>query len=293
MDPIKETYKHQLEVAQDFLHENHHADVARLQVLLQRMMPLEYHDAILALKEGKSIASVEISNSQVSLAPSASTAIQIGCPRNLKEQFQKVQAEKKIVQKRNTPKTHYNLYIQHDNVGVRELIKKAQKYIVMHAAYYPKYGFDNQGLALLNTMRNHKKLKLHVIFTDENADWLDEFAQTLRPYFTEAEGFRTEKNVSQKIFTTIQKECGTERVTITNSAKLPLVPILMIDNTLVLGHYAHSRFIAPDGLWLTVHNPRIVSMYESLLKGKVNTQKYTDEEQAIFRYVEELYSCNV
>lgn len=297
MDKVNEIYQYQLKAAQEFLHENHYADVARLQVLLQKMMPVEYHEAILALKEGKNIASIEISHSQVSLAPSASTAIQQvfhdGHPRNLKEQIHKVQTEKKAVRKQTIPVTQYSLYVQHDNVGVRDLIKKAQKYIVMHAAYYPKYGFDNQGLALLNTMRNHKNLKLHVIFTDDNAVWLDEFAQTLRPYFTEAEGFRTEKNISQKIFTTIQKECGKDRVVITNSGKLPLEPILMIDNTLVVGHYAHSGVIAPDGLWLTIHNPRIVSMYESLLKGKANTKKYTDEELAIFRYVEELYCCNV
>lgn len=297
MDKIQEIYMHQLKVAQEFLHENHHADVARLQVLLQRMMPSEYHEAILALREDKGIASVEISHSQVSLAPSATTAIQQvfhgGSPRNLKEQIQKVQTEKKSVRKHTKPETQYCIYVQHDNVGVRDLIKKAQKYVVLHAAYYPKYGFDNQGLFLLNAMRNHKKLKLHVIFTDDNVDWLDEFAQILRPYYTEAEGFRTEKNMSQKIFATIQKECGKDRVVITNSAKLPLVPMLMIDNTLVVGHYAHSGVIAPDGLWLTIHNPRIVGMYENLFKGKVNVQKYTDEEQAIFRYVEELYSCNI
>ena len=78
----------------------------------------------------------------------------------------------------------YRIFITHDEVGVPELIRKAQHHIVLHAAYYPKYGFDNQGDDLQKAMYKNTDLKLTAIFTDvENAVWVDEFAVTLRDYF--------------------------------------------------------------------------------------------------------------
>lgn len=44
-------YLHQIAVTQEFLDENHNADLSRIQCLLQKMLPEQYYDAISQLKE--------------------------------------------------------------------------------------------------------------------------------------------------------------------------------------------------------------------------------------------------
>ena len=70
----------------------------------------------------------------------------------------------------------YRFYVGHDAVNVPELIRKARRYIVLHAAFYPKYGFDNQGDDVSKAMAKNSNLRLTAIFTDVKAPWVDEFA---------------------------------------------------------------------------------------------------------------------
>ena len=48
---MKDTYLHMIRMAQEFMNENHHADISRLHCLLRKMMPREYHDLIEQIKE--------------------------------------------------------------------------------------------------------------------------------------------------------------------------------------------------------------------------------------------------
>ena len=66
-----------------------------------------------------------------------------------------------------------------------------------------------------------------------------------------------------------------------------MFPVILIDDTLVIGHYAHSRVIPPHGLWITVQHPNIPAMYTAMLAG-IPPVVSTPEESAILRYIEEL-----
>lgn len=48
---MKEIYIHMIRKAQEFMNENHFADISRLHCLLRKMMPKEYHDLIDNIKE--------------------------------------------------------------------------------------------------------------------------------------------------------------------------------------------------------------------------------------------------
>lgn len=48
---MKEIYLHMMRKAQEFMNENHFADISRLHCLLRKMMPKEYHDLIDNIKE--------------------------------------------------------------------------------------------------------------------------------------------------------------------------------------------------------------------------------------------------
>ena len=67
----------------------------------------------------------------------------------------------------------------------------------------------------------------------------------------------------------------------------------MIDNDLIIGFYSHSRIVAPHGLWIKIRNKKVISMYETLAVNgddDANISDFTNEEKAIFRFVEEIYN---
>lgn len=184
-------------------------------------------------------------------------------------------------------KGEYSFFVGHDAVNVPELIRKARRHLVLHAAFYPKYGFDNQGDDVSKAMEKYTSLRLKAIFTDVKAPWVDEFAVTLRDYFAEAGVFASDLEVTKRHFVRLQKKFGTKRIHICDTARLPMFPIILIDDTIIVGHYAHSSIIPPNGLWFTIKHPKIPAMYESLLAGIV-PECETPEESAILRYIEEL-----
>ena len=48
---MREIYIHMIRKAQEFMNENHYADISRVHCLLRKMMPKEYHDLIDQIKE--------------------------------------------------------------------------------------------------------------------------------------------------------------------------------------------------------------------------------------------------
>ena len=196
--------------------------------------------------------------------------------------------------------TTYGLYVQHDSVDVPSLLRKAERHIVLHAAYYPKYGLDSQGMVLMEALRGNPRLRLRVIFTrtDKNP-WLKEFARILRPHYTGKDFIKALElskdfflnikalELSKDFFLKLKEQALPGQVEISDTGRLPLFPVILVDDTVIVGHYAHSSTIAPHGLWLTIHNPKISGMYEALTERRLDVSRLTDEEKAILRYVEE------
>ena len=48
-----------------------------------------------------------------------------------------------------------DVYVGHDSINVPQLMKEAKHYIFLHAAYYPKYGVDEQGEILKEVLENN------------------------------------------------------------------------------------------------------------------------------------------
>lgn len=227
---------------------------------------------------------ITVSGSNVVIAPSASTAPQTINPTVVP---QPVSVAAQPATTSPQPSAVICHYVTHDAVGVPELIRKARRHIVLHAAFYPKYGFDNQGSDVSKAMEKNPNLRLTAIFTDIKAPWVNEFAYTLRDYFAEEGVFATHVDVTKQHFVRLRNKYGTKRVHIYDTARLPLFPVILIDDTIIVGHYAHSSVIPPNGLWFTITHPKIAYMYESLLAGSTPDCD-TPEESAILRYIEEL-----
>ena len=227
---------------------------------------------------------ITVNGSNVIIAPSASTAPQTIHPAVAQTPVSATSPSSDVTPQ---PSAIIHHYVTHDAVGVPALIRKARHHIVLHAAYYPKYGFDNQGTDISKAMAKTPDLRLTAIFTDVNAPWVDEFAVTLRDYFAEEGIFARDLNITKQHFARLRKSFGSERVHIYDTARLPLFPVILIDDTIIVGHYAHSTVIPPNGLWFTIQHPKISLMYETLLAGSTPDCD-TPEESAILRYIEEL-----
>lgn len=183
----------------------------------------------------------------------------------------------------------YRLYVRHDSVNVPELIRNARQHIVLHAAYYPKYGLDDQGKVLLDALESNPHLRLHAIFTEiDDNPWIDEFAKVLRDYVV-VNDQKEAMRLSMKYFLGMKESLPNKnQIRITTTRRLPMFPEILIDDTLIVGHYAHSRTPAPHGLWMTIKHPCIPSMYDRLRCDAINRSEYSEEELAILRYLEEL-----
>ena len=76
-----------------------------------------------------------------------------------------------------------------------------------------------------------------------------------------------------------------------------MFPIIMIDDILIIGFYAHSKVPAPQGLWIKIKNKNVVTMYEKLILHEkaevIDFSNWSAEEKAIFRFVEEIRSQEV
>ena len=170
-----------------------------------------------------------------------------------------------------------------------KLIRNARNLIVLHAAYYPKYGLDEEGKILLDALENNPHLKLHAIFTDtEDTPWIDEFAKVLRNFIS-IHDQKKAMRLSMRYFLGMKKHLGNRsQISISTTRRLPMFPEILIDDTVIIGHYAHSRTPAPHGLWMTIKHPSIPLMYDRLCCDTINCSQYSDEELAILRYLEEL-----
>lgn len=74
---MKEIYLHMIRKAQEFMNENHFADILRLHCLLRKMMPKEYHDLIDNIKECQDPHVIfNISGGNNLIAPNANQAEQ-------------------------------------------------------------------------------------------------------------------------------------------------------------------------------------------------------------------------
>lgn len=186
--------------------------------------------------------------------------------------------------------------VHHHELKTWERIKNAKQEIILHAAYYPKYGIDSDySNAFRSLMRNNKAVKITVVITDIESVWGGEFGKILRYEFDDIEPFRECVNSSISFFKKLQKEYP-DRITILKSSRLPLMPMVIIDNDILVGHYCHAEIPAPNGFWIHLNSDKIEKMMEYIhYSSKDNLKLYidtlNDKEKAISRYIEDAFDA--
>ncbi len=187
-----------------------------------------------------------------------------------------------------------SVVIKHETFKTWEKIRNAKNEIILHAAYYPNY-IDPPYLAAFEELLSDKKkpdLKLTVIITDPEVEWAGEFGKILRS------NFRTEKDFKSAIWPSVNfflhlKKTYKKRINFIYSSRLPLLPIVVIDNEIIVGHYCHAKTPTPDGIWMNIIDDRIPGLIGRIIgNSEKNIQGVIDDldskGKAIARYIEEI-----
>lgn len=189
------------------------------------------------------------------------------------------------------PNNVLSVVIKHESLHTPAKMKRAQNFILLHAAFYPKYGsLTEYSGAIESALKRNSQLHIKVIITDIKEVWATEFGNILRPYFkNDLKKFKEGINASIAFFQKIKEEYPT-RVHIVASKALPMAPIVIIDNEILVGHYIHATTTAPDGYWMDIYCEKIIPIYKDIMLGNKNfALDLSDEEKALTRYIEDFH----
>ena len=176
----------------------------------------------------------------------------------------------------------------HDTLNTPNLIRNAKHHVYLHAAYYPKYADDSYyDNSFKTALRQNPNIDIKVIISSTDATWTEEFALILRDHFTSVDKFKDSLHGSVNFFKQLQERYP-NNVQIVYSKALPLAPYIIIDDLILIGHYAHAYTKAPQGLWMEIKHEKILEMCsKNLLEDRNYSDSLDQESQAISRYVED------
>ena len=185
--------------------------------------------------------------------------------------------------------------LKHDTLRPYDLIRNARREVIFHAAIYPKYIIESQyNTAVKSFLNKNREAHVTVLLSSMTAAWASEFGMALRCYETKSD-YVNEVERSKTFF----ERLDSNRVSVGITESLPFVPMIIIDNHILLGHYCHSQHFAPEGIWIHLYCekvPKMVAFLRSAGEARHSRELrdnyiklLTEEEMAIFRYVEEVF----
>lgn len=180
----------------------------------------------------------------------------------------------------------------------------AQKRIFLHAAIYNRFAENAAVSNALESALDCPDVTLQAVLLPVWRDivWMDAACQLVRP-----EGSRDEMlekaEVSREFFVRLAKKYP-QQVTIYECKIFPAFPLVIVDETIFCGHYAHSQVLAPEGLWMQLAVPTELLRhladttahcfeYNADCEHQLRIQKLrkkkdmTPHERAVFRYIQE------
>lgn len=197
----------------------------------------------------------------------------------------------------NYKKEEYGqIILDHNTFNNSERIRNAKNRIILHAAFYPNYKTPPYSTAIDELLANQDKLKVKitVIITHPNVEWANEFQKILRKEFNDIEkDFKAAIWASSNFFLDKKREYE-DRIEIIFSERLPLFPVVIIDNELFIGHYCHAITPAPEGFWFYIKNDFIPKLIDYIIIGDsknpvFNPNSSSDPKlNALARYIEDI-----
>ncbi|KHK02972.1 hypothetical protein [Desulfovibrio sp. TomC] len=139
-----------------------------------------------------------------------------------------------------------------EEVGLPGRVARSDR-LFFHAAVYSNFARDRaMADALEAALCRPEFERLDVVSLDPVArpPYWDEFRQVLRQDMT-ASAMQREFSVSASFLDALASR-HPHKVRLFVTIALPLVPVLVLGDAVIAGHYAHSPVAAPLGLWLVI-----------------------------------------
>lgn len=130
----------------------------------------------------------------------------------------------------------------------------AKKRILLHAAIYNRFA-ENSAVSLALECALERGVQLEVILLPVWKDvvWMDAACRLIRPQ-NSREDMLDKAEVSREFFAALAERFS-ENVSVYEAALFPAFPLVIVDDVLLSGQYAHSQILAPQGLWTEFSAP--------------------------------------
>lgn len=135
-----------------------------------------------------------------------------------------------------------------------ERFAAAEKRILLHAAIYNRF-VENSAvrLALENALEGGVQIEAILLPVWRDLAWMDAACRLIRPQGNKEE-MLAKAEVSREFFSVLAERFP-EQVTVYEAALFPAFPLVVVDDVLLSGQYAHSQILAPQGMWMEVAAP--------------------------------------
>lgn len=161
--------------------------------------------------------------------------------------------------------TNVEISVGVSSLNFDEHFSKAKRHILLHAAIYNRFAENSAVASALETaLANGAKIEVIILPVWHDIDWMDAACQLVRPYGTRSDMLE-KAEASRTFFTSLAKQYP-QQVVLYEAETLPAFPLVVVDDVLFYGHYAHSQVLAPEGFWmrLSSHVGTLLSLAESI-----------------------------
>jgi hypothetical protein len=181
----------------------------------------------------------------------------------------------------------------HAEYGSVHLLKTAKKRIWLDAIFYPVYWNTTTDAYYKNLLEQNPQADIRIFFPSNNlmeheSSIFEGYANILRKNDYTKEILKNKVNEdirSCKVFKANLNEANKARFQLKECDHILFYPFVLVDNTMLVGHFANSECNAPNGVWL-MHEfePEAIDKY---LSKHFEDKELSVEEKALKRYVDE------
>jgi hypothetical protein len=179
------------------------------------------------------------------------------------------------------------------SLNLPERIAAARQRIWFHAPPYGRFAAAAPLCEALHAALSRPQGPCLTVSTlpDMRISWMPDFMHLLRPH-ADRQALLQELADSDTFLRQLKNDHA-ERVHIRTIRLRPSLPVLIIDDTICFGHFAHSATLTPDGFWCTVTAPveELLRLAHSAMPH--TTEGLVTEQQTTQRLVSEQHTAQV
>ncbi|WP_319765059.1 hypothetical protein [Maridesulfovibrio sp.] len=172
------------------------------------------------------------------------------------------------------------------DLNIPHMFAEAQRRIVLHAAVYGPFSKSEvhiQGLEKALSRTGFSRLDVIALQPTCEKIWSDPFLSALR-FGISRQSVADELDYSSSFLQELSMRYP-DKVNVYLACNLPCLPLVIVDDTICFGQYAHASFHAPEGFWGCVHAD-VEALFNWAESGRVPHGVNADEIAA-FRLVSE------